>query len=199
MDSYSRIVAFLKVVLPLAALALLSTLFLLSRSVDPTATIPFAEQDMKDRIGGQQITAPFFSGTTEDGEQIMIQAALARPGGAGQPANAEQLRARITMTGGEKITLRSDRGTIGVDNDTATFAGNVEIRSASGFVLVTDALETALSGIRAHSPGEISGTGPIGEFTAGRMEMETKTEGGPIHTLFKNGVRLVYDPKQTER
>ena len=47
MDRYSRMVAIFKVLLPLAALAILSTLFLLSRTIDPTTTIPFADQDFE--------------------------------------------------------------------------------------------------------------------------------------------------------
>ena len=43
MDRYSRMIAFLKVLLPLMALALLSTLFLLSQNTEPMASIPFAE------------------------------------------------------------------------------------------------------------------------------------------------------------
>lgn len=199
MDSYSRIVRFLKVLLPLAALALLSSLFLLSRSIDPEATIPFAEKDIKDRIGGQQVTAPYFSGTTSGGDEVIVTAALARPGGDGQPAEAETLSARITMTGGELITMTSDTGMVAFDSDLATFVGNVRITTTSGYTILSDRLEAALNGLSARSPGTISGKGPIGTFTAGQMIMASKTDGGPIHTLFKNRVKLIYEPKQTER
>ena len=58
MDRYSRMVTFLKVLLPLAALALLSTLFLISRGINTKATIPFAAHEIEERMRGQQITAP---------------------------------------------------------------------------------------------------------------------------------------------
>ena len=41
----SRVVAWLRVLLPLAALAILSTLFLLPKSHDPDAAIPYADVD----------------------------------------------------------------------------------------------------------------------------------------------------------
>ncbi len=199
MDLRSRSVAFFKVMLPLAALAILSTLFLLSRSVDPTASIPFAEQEMADRMRDQQVTAPFFSGTNAKGDEIMVTASLARPGGAGAPAVATNLAANITMADGVRITLTSNTGSVAVDKDLATFAGNVIITSTAGFVVRTEVLNSTLSGISADSPGNIRGTGPIGDFTAGQMQMSTKTEGGPIHMVFKNRVKLIYDPKKHER
>ncbi|MEO0504251.1 MAG: hypothetical protein AAFZ14_13070, partial [Pseudomonadota bacterium] len=70
MDRYSRFVAWLKVLLPLAALALLSTLFLLSRNTDPIAAVPFADDELLDRVRDEQITGPFFSGTTTDGDRV---------------------------------------------------------------------------------------------------------------------------------
>ena len=198
MDLYSRMIAFLKVLLPLAALAILATLFLLSRSVDPIATIPFAEQDMADRMRDQQVTAPVFSGTTAKGDIIMVTAALARPGGMGTPAEATDLNARITMADGTEFTLTSDLGSIRVADDIATFSGNVRIATTSGFVVRTEILNTALSGVEGNTPGVVTGTGPIGDFTAGRMQITAKNGSGPVHMVFKGGVKLIYDPKQTE-
>ena len=80
-DRYSRMVQLLKVILPLAALTLLSAVFLLSRGVDLGSPIPFAEDEIVERTRDQQVTGPFFSGVTPQGEQIQVQAKLARPGG----------------------------------------------------------------------------------------------------------------------
>ena len=73
-DRYSIMVARLKVALPLMALGLLSTLFLVSRAVDPTVAIPFADQEVQDRLKNQQITGPFFSGVSARGDQIAFVA-----------------------------------------------------------------------------------------------------------------------------
>ena len=54
-DRHSRVVSWLKVLFPLIALALLSTLFLLSRAIDPGQAIPFAEKEVQDRRKHQQI------------------------------------------------------------------------------------------------------------------------------------------------
>jgi len=195
MDSYSRVVAYLKVILPLAALALLSTLFLLSRGIEPTATLPFARHEVEERVRGQQITAPFFSGTTDDGDEITVSARLARPGGSGGMAEAEQLHARMKMATGGLIELQSDSGSVDPATDEARFDGNVEITTSTGYTLRTERLNATIGAFRASTPGTVSGRGPVGEFTAGRMEIGAKNPGDAVHMLFKNGVKLVYDPK----
>ncbi len=192
-------VALLKVLLPLAALGILSTLFMLSRSGDPVATIPFAEHEMANRMRDQQVTAPFFSGTTDKGDEIIVTASLARPERAGAPAEATDLNARIIMADGVRITLTSDTGAVAIDKNVATFTGNVTITASTGFVVQTDTLNTALNGISGNTPGTITGTGPIGDFTAGQMLIREQSDGGPLHMVFKKGVKLIYDPKVLER
>jgi lipopolysaccharide export system protein LptC len=191
-------VAIFKVVLPLAALAILATVFLLSRGEDLAVTIPFAEEDIAERMRDQQVTAPFFSGTTPKGDEIMVTADLVRPGGASNPAEALNLSARITMVEGGQFMLRSETGTFDIAEDMARFSGNVQIETSTGYVLETQLLNTALSGVSGDSPGTVTGTGPIGTITAGQLQFGAKNPNGPVHMLFKNGVKLIYDPKQTE-
>jgi len=198
-DGYSRIVAFLKVLLPLTALGLLSTLFLISQGGDTETNIPFAQREIEERTQGQQVTAPFFSGTTAQGDEIMVTASLARPGGAGAPAVATDLNGRIRMANGSEMTLQSDTGRVRLDKNTASFVGNVEIVSSTGITVNTDQLDTVLSGVSGNSPGPISGVGPIGKFTAGTMQFSSKSEGGPVHMLFNEGVKLIYTPQKPER
>ncbi|WP_146347758.1 LPS export ABC transporter periplasmic protein LptC [Phaeobacter marinintestinus] len=198
MDRYSRTVAILKVFLPLAALAILSTLFLLSRSKTPTATIPFAENEVESRMAGQQITGPHFSGVTASGDEILISAQTASPGVPGEPAHAEWLNARITTKDGIQIVLTSDTGTVAMDKDVVTFEGNVVIVSTNGYEITTDTLNASLSVVAGSTPGRIDGTSPMGHFTAGNMELRSENEDGPLHLLFKNGVKLVYEPQRPE-
>ena len=47
---HSRLVYWLKITLPLVALMILSSVFLLSRSIRPEDAIPFAEVDIADRV-----------------------------------------------------------------------------------------------------------------------------------------------------
>ena len=197
MDPYSRMVNLLKVLLPLAALALLSTVFLISRGENTEAVIPFAQPDIEERLRGQQVTGPYFSGTTTAGDEISVTATVARAG-ADVPLLATDLQAEIRMVAGGQLTLRSDRGTVHPDQNLARFIGNVEITSADGLRIRTDALKTNLSTLQGESPSAIEAEGVLGKLTAGRMEISAVSEGGPVTLLFTNGVKLVYDPQKLE-
>lgn len=198
-DRYSRTVAILRVLLPLSALAILATLFLFSRSQDQVATIPFTEADVTARTKGQQVTHPFFSGTTAKGEEIVVTADSARPGSDTAPGDADNLSARLKTAGGQLITLRSDSGTLASAGDMARFTGNVRIKTSAGLEMLTEVLNAALDGISGNAPGTVTGSGPMGDFTAGSMAFSAKSGDGDLHMLFKNGVKLIYDPKQLER
>jgi len=197
-DFYSRMVAIFKVLLPLLALAILATLFLISRGSEIDAVIPFAESDIHERTRDQQITAPFFSGNTASGDEIVVSATRARPGGAGAPAQATDVSARLTRADGQQVTLDSDTATVDMGADTATFSGDVRISTSTGLVVHTDVLNTALEGVSGDTPGEVTGTGPFGDITAGQMQFGAKNGDGPLHMLFTKRVKLVYQPKKTE-
>ncbi len=200
MDSYSRRVKYLKVLFPLAALAILSTLFLLSRGVDPNQSIPFSDAEIAERIRDQQITAPRFAGTTVSGDEVFLSATKAIPGGAGSPGEAEDLRGEIHMARGGVITFASQRGWINVPDDAAFFRGEVTIDTDTGYHLVTDRLTTAVRRIEIIAPSPISGTSPMGTLEAGAMHLSAPgTDASQAQLLFTDGVRLLYDPMTNKR
>ena len=76
---HTRLVNWAKIILPLVALGLLSTVFLMSRKADISDTIPFAEVDLAQRAHDQGATNPSFAGVASGGEQILFRAASVRP------------------------------------------------------------------------------------------------------------------------
>lgn len=197
MDSYSILVAWLKVLLPLMALLLLSTLFLLSRNIDPTATIPFADTEIKDRLSGQQITGPFFSGATDSGDLVTVSAGKMSTR-TGLKNEAEDFSARIDLTSGTWVTVRADRGQFDLASSQSDLAGNVVITTSSGYTLTSDALLANFDHLVLHSPGSVSGNGPIGVLDAGQMRLTGGSGDTNAQLLFTNGVKLIYDPKKKE-
>ena len=196
---YSRMVAWMKVLLPLAALGILSSLFLVSRSIIPDATIPFSTIDINERAREEQVTAPEFSGMTDEGHLIAFQAATARPDpDHGARALAEDLRARIDLTSGTVITFRSGGGLVDEPGDRAELDGDVVVESSQGYTVHTDRLISGMHEIRAETPGPIEGQGPPGHFTAGKMLLTDEGADGTrdIHLLFTDGVKLIYDPRE---
>ena len=78
-DGYSALVAWLKTLLPIVALGLLSTIFLFSGKVDVTQSLPYAEHNIAEIIREQRITQPYFTGIASNGTEIALSAAYASP------------------------------------------------------------------------------------------------------------------------
>lgn len=195
MDRYSRMVAWLKVLLPLMALGLLSTLFLLSRNIDPMASIPFADSEIRDRLRNQQITGPFFSGSTEQGDQISFSAGKMGTGSGDGITTAQDLTAQIDLASGARIIFFADTGNIDMSQDQSTLSGNVLITTSSGYKIYSDKLIAKMTALNVKSPDTVRGHGPIGTLTAGSMHLSTDENGGAAHLVFTNGVKLIYDPQ----
>jgi lipopolysaccharide export system protein LptC len=195
MDSYSRLVAWLKVLLPLMALGLLSTLFLLSRNVDSTAAIPFAEKEIQDRMRDQQVTGPFFSGATGNGDLISFSANKVGKGALGT-THAEGVTAQIDLPSGSRISFSADFGDVNMTEQTSKLTGNVQITTSAGYVVMTELLTSSLKQLDVKSPDMVEGSGPIGQITAGSLHISSLHNNGPAQLIFTNRVKLIYDPQR---
>jgi lipopolysaccharide export system protein LptC len=195
---HSTLVAWLKVILPLAALGLLSTLFLVSRTIDPEDAIPFAEVDVADRIREPRVTLPTWAGVTADGAALTVTAAEARPAdGAGADATAQAIRAALEMPGGGRADLLAASGRLDAEAGTLLLSGGVTITTSTGYALRTASLESALDRTHLVAPDAIDGEGPGGRLSAGAMELTGTAGTDRRHVMvFKNGVRLLYQPTE---
>jgi lipopolysaccharide export system protein LptC len=193
---HSTLVAWLKVLLPLAALGILSTLFLVSRTIDPEDAIPFAEVDVAERIREPRLTAPTWAGMTEDGSALTVSAAEARPTGeTGADATASTLRAVLDMPGGGRAEMQAATGRLDLAANRLIVDGGVVVTTSTGYVLRTGALDAALDRTGLVAPGAVEGDGPGGHLTAGSMELAmTGTSPERYVMVFKDGVRLLYRP-----
>lgn len=193
-DLHSRLVAFLKITLPLAALALLSTLFLFSGRIDPDAAIPYAEVDIAERAREPRVTAPAWAGITGDGAALTITADEARPGSTAQGATAQGLRAVLDMKGGGTAELTAEVGQIDLAGQELRMSGHVVVTTSTGWRVTSDALTAAMDRTRLASPGAVAATGPAGRLTAGSMLLSPASGAGHYAMAFNGGVRLVYHP-----
>ena len=198
-DRYSRTVSFLKVALPLAALALLSTLFLISRSVTPIANVPFADAEVQERLTNQQVTGPYFSGTSARGDQIsFIAEKMTSPTGKLGSNKAEEVLVRVDLASGRQFELESDLATIDIAENQSELTGDVKIVTSDGYSLQSEKLRIALTGLDINSPGAVTGKLPLGNVDAGGMRLFVPDENSEAQLIFTNGVKLLYLPKRTK-
>lgn len=192
---YSRVVTWLKIMLPLMALGLLATLFLFSNRIDPTTVEPATDLDLRQRASDQQITAPVFAGSSDTGDLISLNADAARP----DPDNPGRIvvdapRARIEMRSGLLINTRANSGVFTLSESRVVLSGSAYLNSSAGYEVWTDSLDMALSVIRIESKTVVRAKGPPGRLTAGEMLVTGRPDGTGTQLLFTQGVKLIYDP-----
>ncbi len=196
-DTYSRVVAWLKVLLPVIALALLSTMFLISRTIDPSRAIPFANVDVEGLVRDQRISAPAFSGVTRDGAALSFTAETARPLPDGQSGlSAEALTARIETPDGARVDIQAADARIDGQANRLDMSGGVVMVTSTAYRIETTGLTSRLDQTMVESAGPVVATGPLGTLEAGRARLAAADEDASTYLLvFKDGVKLVYVPK----
>lgn len=190
-DLHSRVVGMAKIVLPLVALAALSSLFLFARVIDPDAAIPYADVDVADYARDPRLTAPTYAGTTQDGAMLTLTADEARPVEGG--ATAAGVRLTLLREGGGETEVTATGAALSATHLDLT--GGVEVTTPSGFVVTTDVLQAALDRTEM-TTGPVTATGPLGTLTAAAMRLDRR-DGAEVLD-FTGGVSVVYQPPQPQ-
>ncbi|MGL4319292.1 MAG: hypothetical protein ACRCS3_00355 [Paracoccaceae bacterium] len=193
-DLHSRIVAWAKVILPLAALVILSTLFLFARTVDPEDAIPYAEVDVAERIREPRLTAPTYSGVTSDGASVTFPATAARPASDTSPARAEAMEVSVTTPDGGQADLSATFGTLDTEAGLLTLAGGVTLTTSTGYRVQTEAVEARLDRTGLMARSDIRAEAPFGRITASGLTLQPVTDTGEYVLTFSGRVRLTYTP-----
>lgn len=192
--NHTRAVNLAKVLLPLAALVLLSTIFMISDRVDPSRAPLYSDVDVAQLAQDQRIGAPRYSGMTEDGDALMVNAQAAYPDVNGEGASAQNIVARLEAPDGTTTDLTGANGRITPDQTRISLTDDVAMRTSTGYDLQTRSAEMATDRSLVVMPETVSGTAPFGNLTAGRAELSRPGTDMPYHLVFTDGVKLVYQP-----
>lgn len=191
--AYTRMIRGLKVALPLIALVLLSTMFMLSKKVDPTAATALADQQFRDKIANEQLSDPRYAGNTNTGKAMTVTAASARPDPEVEGKTyGKEVNAIINMENGEQMTVSANTGIVIEDEDLAILSGDVHIVTTDGYDMRTSQLTSLISRIEGESAGPVTGFGPPGQLSAGKMRVTSDEQTGHVTLVFTEGVHLVY-------
>lgn len=195
-DGWSRLVAALKVLLPLTALAILSMLFLVSNRINPDEALPYAEVDVEERLREPRMTAPTYAGTTTDGAALEVTAAEARPAEEGSTgAQATGVQARLTTPDGQRTDLVAAQAQMSPGGDEIAFTGDVRLDHSSGYRVTSDSMRARLDTTDVQSTAPVVAEGPGGRITAQSMHLSQAGSGKTGYLLVFNGdVKLVYQP-----
>ncbi len=185
-DGWSRFVGAAKLALPLAAVALLSSLFLVASRPGGGAPAPALASAAAAGAQGERVGAPRFAGVTDDGDAVTLSASAARP----DPDAPGTLVARsveaLVAGGARTLTLRAPLGRIGRED--VTVSGGVRIGTSDGWDLTAPRVVAALGRTEVEAAGPLSGVGPLGAVAAGALTMTAD------RLVLSGGVRVLYDP-----
>ncbi|WP_458792030.1 LPS export ABC transporter periplasmic protein LptC [Yoonia sp. MH D7] len=190
---HSQLVSWSKIILPLVALGLLSTLFLFARSSTDSTNIPFAE--IQELAREQRISGPQFSGVTQNGSVIAIGAQSAQPA-VGKPdtINITALSLDVNAADGSEIKITAIEGEIDGASKTVKLLGLARLETSSGYLMETNGLTADLDSGIIQSDGALEIRAPFGRITAGQVTFQTSKDDTGQQMLFTQGVKLVYTP-----
>lgn len=132
-----------KVLLPLAALVLLSTIFMISDRVDPSRAPLYSDIDVAQLAQEQRIGAPHYSGVTQDGDSLTVKAKAAYPDVNGDGASAQDITARLESPNGDTADVSGTNGRITPDQTLIRLHDGVVMRTSTGYDLNTASAEIA--------------------------------------------------------
>jgi lipopolysaccharide export system protein LptC len=193
-NRYSIFIGWAKILLPLAALALLSTIFLFARQSDDADRIPLSEIAAIARE--PRISNPTFAGVADDGSVVSIRADEIRPI-ADQPDSfgVSGVRLSLVAADGSAVELSAGTGTIDGAGRRATFTDLVRITSSTGFAVEATGVRTDLRAGTVETEGALAGQAPFGRLDAGKLVISADPDGSGTRLLFQDGVRLLYEPQ----
>jgi len=189
-------VGWAKIILPMAALALLSTLFLFARSPSDTPAIPVAQ--LEELAREQQITSPQFSSVADDGSVIAVAARNAKPN-ASMPTTlqVEDLTIDVEAPDGTTLNVTSGMSVLDGSAQSARLNGLSRVTTSSGYVMETVGISADLRTGEIISDGPLEIQAPFGELSAGKVRIAVSKDGSGQQMVFTQGVRLLYIPETT--
>lgn len=191
----------LRLGLPLSALVLLMTVFLVSRAVDPNSAPGVAGLDPEEMTREPRIATARFAGVTDDGTALTISAGSVRS----QTAAVGTAPLQLTFTSPEGALRFPDASSASFDaasailDETAgvlTAQGPAMLENSDGYVLELGALTATLDQTRLTGTGGVDGLAPAGTIRADTLELTRS--GGPLggyRLAFTGNVRLLYTPE----
>lgn len=195
---YSRLVTWMKVALPLAAVALVAVIFLSARDRGDLSDI-FTAEELARLGAGMRLDNPRFAGVTEAGEPFVVRADWALPDSAmPRIVDLEKPRGEIQLNDGRTIEVAAASGRLDRRRETATLTGGVTLETSDGHRIETGRVRVDFEARTANAPGPITAEGPRGSVEAGSMRAaggETGLADGQI--WFENRVRLVFIPRES--
>ena len=194
-DRYSRYVRLMKRVLPAGAALLLAGILVVPaiRGSSPGFTLTFSE--LKESDDKARMIAPRFVGTDTDNRSFSVTANSAYHDASNDElVTLDTIAADIKSKDGSWVTVDAPVGTFHTKSEVLDLSGQVNVFSDSGMEVHTPKLTMRLSEGTGTSDAAVHGQGPFGKFTAGGLDVDTKTE----NITLRDGVKMTVYPRAVD-
>lgn len=193
---YSRVVAVLKVGLPLVALGLLSAVFLVQTEDNIGGGLTFSPGDIEALGKGLHIANPTFTGTTSGDDSFRFSASEVIPDAAPPTrATITDLTGQIDLHDGPVVSVDSESGDLYLPSQRLDLSGNVLIETSDGYRIRAPRATLDLRNGALVAADKVATTGPLGRIDSGSLHVvPASLEGESYRFSFDDGVRLLYDP-----
>ncbi|MEL6316724.1 MAG: hypothetical protein AAFR16_03685, partial [Pseudomonadota bacterium] len=144
---------------------------------------------------GNELTAPSFTGSTEDGAPYLVYAERAKPDGLNPTRiDLEKINGELKLPD-RVLALSSGSGVYRPKDGDFVLEDGVRVSTSDGYALTGDKMIADLKSKRVESVGPVQAESPEGELQAGAMTVEAgSAEAGGLVVLFEGGVRLRLRP-----
>jgi lipopolysaccharide export system protein LptC len=171
-SSHDRLIATLRIVLPMAVGVLAAFLALAPLTVGRDISFVLSKDRVDVASERMRVTRATYRGDDSKGQPFVLNAASAVQASSRDPiVHLKQLDAHIQLTGGE-ATIRADQGRYDMDNQNIAIDGPVRFDSADGYHITTRDVFVDMDNRMAHSRAPVDGTMPLGHFSADRLSAD---------------------------
>ena len=196
--TYSKTVYVLKIVLPLIALGLLASLFLLSRNqTATTVALPFSKSDLDARIREQRISSPIYNGTNSAGDDISLSAGKiipqTSPDTMGQMTD---LAVTVETATGTIFGITAELGEYDSKTTTVSLRGSVDLTTSLGYQITSPSVVFDPRNTILIAQGPIAGQGPNMSLNAGKLEISRPNGTESLQIRFTQGIKVVLNATQ---
>ncbi len=198
----AQILRLARLVLPLGAVALLSTVFLFSRSIDPQRAVELADIDIAELTREPRIGTARFAAVTQENTALTVTAQTVRSGQDLQQdapilLSLDHPAGALSFPRDRLVEFRGMAGRIDQAADVMRLEGDVWLETSDGYIAQMPELRAALSKTHIEGIGGITAEGPPGTISADSVELTpSPANSGGYLLAFRGNVRLLYLPEE---
>lgn len=197
-SGYSRGVRVLKIGLPILAICLLGTVFLVTSPDRLRGPGPvFTEADRESLAEGLNILQPRIEGSTDGGDFYVLTAnRIIAEDGQRDVMLAEDIDGEIRQVSGRTIVLAGRSGRVDFTTKRWQLTGGATLSTTDHYAARAEELLGDMAAGIIESPGPVLTTGPGLRIDAGSFRLTFASDGTPGRTvaLFDGGIRMTWTP-----